>query len=178
MSAALAQPLFIEAIFSRFRGGLGGALAGIGDQGEVLEKFFAVSFREAAEDFGLEFEGEGTEGLIGLAAMREEANTMGAAVGFMRGALEEAIGFHPFQEGGDCVRIAGDEFGDLTLAEAFRIRFDQGSEYRELVGCDFQMKNAAAKGLVKTVPGAAQERGETAAFRCVEGQGKGKRGSH
>jgi len=147
---------------------MGGLLAGVGHEGELFEEFFAVGFGQAAEDFRLEFERERAEEFVSLAAVREEADAVGAAVRFVGGAFEEKGGFHAFEEGSDGVRVAGNGFGDLALGKAFGIGFDEGAQDGELVGSDFEVEDAATERLVKPVPGAAQKRGEAAAFGRIK----------
>ena len=146
-------------------GFFGGVVAGVGNKGEVFEEGGALAFGEDGEDFALEFEREGADVFIGGAAAGKEADGMGAAVFFMFGALDEAIGFHAFEEAGDGVGIAADEFGEGALGEPLAFVLDEGAEDGELVGGDAGVVNAAAKGLVESIPAAPEQGRQAAASR-------------
>ena len=145
-------------------------VAGVGDEGELFEEAFAVVLGEDFEDFGLEGDGDGADFLVDLAAVREKADAMGAAVAFVFGAFDEAAGFHAFEEAGDGVGIAADDFSEGALGEAFGFAFGEGAQDGELVGGDASVEDTTAKGLVEAVPAAAEEGREAAAFRGIDGE--------
>lgn len=135
---------------------LSGAVAGIGNERQILQERFAVRFGKRAQNLALQLEREEPGNLVGLAAVRQQPDAMGAAVGLMRFALYQFIRFHPFEQRGDGVWVARNGFGDFSLGESFWIRLDQRAENGELVRSDFEVMNSPTERLVQSVPGSPQ----------------------
>ena len=55
--------------------------------------------------------------------MTNAADVISTPILVVRSAFDQLAGFHSFQEGGDGVGIAGDQFGDLPL-KRWRDRYD------------------------------------------------------
>ena len=86
---------------------------------------------------------------------------MGPAVFFMGPAFEQAGLFHPLQQRCHGIGVAAHLLGQLALGDA--ARFKQRAHDRELVRRDAQVRDAAAKCLVQSIPGVAQEDGQAPA---------------
>lgn len=90
------------------------------------------------------------------------------AIFFVGLAFDQAGQFHSFQQRGDGIGVAGNEVSQFALSDA--VVFEECAQDGELIWRDTEMGDAAAKGLVEAVPGAAQERREAAALGRVDGQ--------
>ncbi len=151
-------------------GFFGGVAAGVGHEGEVFEEPFAVLLRDRGENLRLEGHGEGAQFGVFPAAGGQEDHAARASVGFMGAAFHPAGFLHPFQQGGDGVRVAAHQAGEFALGEALAIAFAQAAEGGELVRRGAGAGYAAAEGLVQSIPRAAQQGRQAAAVRRVNRQ--------
>jgi len=129
-----------------------------------------LRFGQNGKNLALQFQRHGANGFVSFAAVRQRHDAMSAAIGFVLLPLDQAARFHALEQGGDGVRIAADEIGDIALSDAFRIGLDQRPQNGELIRSDAGESNAAAKGLVEIKPAAAQKRRQPAAAGRVERQ--------
>ena len=143
-------------------GRIEGIPAGIRDQGEVLEEFFALCFRQDTQDLFLQFESDRAGFDVFLFSGGLKLESVGATILLMRLSLDQAGGLHAFEQRCDGVGITGDQMREFALGNAFV--FEQGAQHGELVGSDFEMGDTAAKSLVETVPGAPEQGGQALAF--------------
>ena len=98
---------------------------------------------------------------------------MGAAIFFVGLTLDQAGCFHSLEQRGHGVGIAAHQLRQFALSQAGIL--EQGTHHGELIGRDGEMRDAAAKGPVQSVPGAAEQRRQAAALGGVNGQiGGGK----
>ena len=91
-----------------------------------------------------------------------------SAILFVGFAKEEPSFLHALQQRRNGIWIAAHELRQLTLRNA--IIFEKCPYDRKLVGRDFEMRRSPAKGLVETVPGAAQQEREAFALGGIESQ--------
>ena len=125
----------------------------------MFEKFLAVCFRQNAEHFGLQGDGDLARLLISASALGLQMKAMRPAVLFVLPAFEQAGLLHSLQQRRHGVRVAAHPFGEFALRDA--ARFQQSAHDGELVGRDAQVRDAAAEGLVQSIPRVSQQNGQT-----------------
>jgi len=132
-----------------------------------MKKLFSPGSGQHLQDVGLQPQGDFPRLIVNTFAGRLQLDAPSAAVFFVRFARHQASRLHPLQKRRHRVWIAAHDMGEFLLAHTPRIPFEQGAHDRELVRRHAEMRDATAKGLVQAVPGAAQQRGQTAALRRV-----------
>ena len=128
----------------------------------MVEELFAFCFRQDTQDLFLQLESDRARFDVFLFSGGLKFQAVGAAILFMRFSLDQTGGLHAFEQRCDSVGIAGDKLGELALGNPFV--FEQGPQHGELVRSDFEMGDATAKSLIKTVPGAAEQGGQALAL--------------
>jgi len=140
---------------------IGSLPARVGHQGQVFEKFFALLWRQPAEHFRLQGDGHFARLLIFAFAFDLQVKAVGPAVFFKRLALVQDGLLHPIPQRCRGIRVAAHLLGQFALSDA--AQFKQRAHNRELVRRDAQVRDAAAKCLVQSIPGVAQEDGQAPA---------------
>lgn len=169
--ALVGSIFFLVRIFFFFDIGGGaaqGLAAGLSDDFEELEKVITFGLGQRGEDFRLQIDGDLAGLHIDALARRGDADAVGAAVGFVRLALDDFRFLHAAKQAGDGIGIAGHHRAQLALGGPFGVALGEPAEDGELIGGDAQVMNAAAKGLVEAVPGEPKQRGQAAATGGVE----------
>lgn len=131
-----------------------------------------IAFRRgnAGKDLVLKLEGDRLRGVEAAAAGRDESETPGPTVVGVGFPAKESGLTHPFDEGGDGVRVGGHAPGQIGLGDSGTPGLGEVAQDRELVGSDVEVGDPAAEGLIEPVPGPAQEEGKPALVRgeaCV-----------
>ena len=141
----------------------------------MFQEFFPLILRQHAEHFRLQSDGDLTRLVVFAFPVGLELKAVGPAVFLVGPAFEQAGLFHPLQQRRHGIRVAAHLLGQFALGDA--ARFKQRAHDRELVRRDAQVRDAAAKGLVQSIPGVAQEDGQAPAAGRVNRQGVAGTGS-
>jgi hypothetical protein len=142
-------------------GALGKRGAGVCNNFHLIEEALTIGFREGDEDLLLKLEGDHAGLFEDAAALWTKPDAMCTAIGLVGAALDELCFFHAREGGRDGVRVTRHEISDGALGEALGIALADPAEDGELIRGNVEGGNALAKGLIQTVPGAAQKHGET-----------------
>ena len=136
--------------------------------GQVGQKFRPLLFTPTRQHFGLQGYGNLTEALVKLSPGRRQPQAVSAAIVLMTVPRDPAKGFHPFDQGGNRVRIAGDQTRQAALSQTMWIVLYEGAQGRELIGRDAGVGQAPPKSLVEAEPGVAQQNGKSSALGSID----------
>ena len=138
----------------------------VGDLGQLLEEGLALVLGQGAEQGGLQVCGDVAQFGEFFGAGGQQHNAVRALVGLVRFSLHPAIVSHALEERRHGVGVAAHGAGDLALRHAGGIAFAEGAQHGELIRRGAGMADAAAKGLIEPVPGAAQQQRQPPSHHC------------
>jgi hypothetical protein len=144
--------------------------AGVGDDGEFIEKTLPAFLGKGFQQLGLNVNGDVSEFFVFLLAAGFELDAVGAAIAFVTAALHPARLFHALQQGRDGVGIAAHHIRELALSDAFGVAFQQAAHRGKLIWRCSSVRNVTAESLIQTIPGAPQEGRQSPSVRGVDGK--------
>ena len=90
-------------------------MAGVRDEREVLQKAFALVFRQGTEHFTLQIKRQGARDLISLLALWKQPDPMRASIRLMSGSFHKFICLHSLQQRRNRIGVARDSFRYFSL---------------------------------------------------------------